>query len=249
MGVVLLCIWRFLLVKDLAGEWRSLRSGPGAIVIVAFGINSITFTLGIVETSVTVVLTAVATMPVFAALLSAVLLGERQGWFRWLAIVAAMAGVALVVSDGTNAAGVPGGSAVLGAFYGMLTALGLAVTFTIVRKHPELSVLPAAALGALASGLCGVVLSPGASLTAPSLWSVLCMGGLILPLSFTCLSLAPRYTSSAVVSLIMLLEMVIGPLWVWLGVGERPTGTMIFGAAFVSFVLVCYIARSETEHA
>jgi len=71
------------------------------------------------------------------------------------------------------------------------------------------------------------------------------MGLVILPLSFTCLNLAPRYTSAAVVSLLMLLEMVIGPFWVWLGTGERPSLMMITGAAFVTIVLVLHIMRTQ----
>ena len=63
----------------------------GLFVIATFSLNSVTFTLGIVETSASVVLTAVATMPVFAAILSAFLLQERQGWRGWAAIFTAMA--------------------------------------------------------------------------------------------------------------------------------------------------------------
>ena len=71
------------------------------------------------------------------------------------------------------------------------------------------------------------------------------MGVVILPLSFACLAVAPRYISSAVVSLLMLLEMVLGPFWVWLGVGERPTLLMICGATFVALVLGLHILRTQ----
>ena len=245
MGVVLLGIWRLGLAKAPAREWRTLMTVPGLVVILSFGFNSITFTLGIVETSVTIVLTAVATMPAFAAVLSRIWLGERQGRFGWLAIVGVMAGVALIVSDGGNAEGTPAGSPLLGAVYGMLTAFSLALTFTTVRRYPSLSVLPAAAIGALLSGLLGLFLSPVAALMAAPWWTVVVMGGVILPLSFTCLNLAPRYTTAAVVSLVMLLEMVMGPFWVWLGAGERPTPTMIAGAVFVIVVLIVYLRHTD----
>ena len=71
------------------------------------------------------------------------------------------------------------------------------------------------------------------------------MGLIILPISFTCLNLAARYTSSAIVSLLMLLEMVLGPFWVWLGIGERPTSTMIIGAAIVFVTLTLHILRTQ----
>ena len=153
-----------------------------------------------------------------------------------------------MVIDGENALGHPSGSVILGAFYGGLTALGLAIIFTMSRKYPDLAVVPAGALGAIISGILGFSLSSLDIVLQTPLWSVLIMGCIILPISFTCLFLAPRYTSSAIVSLIMLLEMVLGPLWVWIGIGERPSITMIFGSAIVLFGILIYIAGSNFSY-
>ena len=245
MGAMSLLLWRLFLTRNPRGEWRSLASWQGLLVIAAFSMNSATFTLGIVETSATVVLTAVATMPIFAAILSFFMLGERQGWLGWLAITAAMCGVVIVVMDGGNAIGSPDGSVLLGGIFGVLTAAGLALTFTMARKYNDLGILPAAALGAMISGFIGLFLSDISTITNVPIWTVLTMGLIILPISFTCLNLAPRYTSSAIVSLLMLLEMVIGPFWVWLGVGEQPTLIMIAGAGFVALVLTLHILRTQ----
>jgi drug/metabolite transporter (DMT)-like permease len=48
----------------------------------------------------------------------------------------------------------------------------------------------------------------------------------------------------------MLLEMVIGPFWVWLGIGEKPTNTMILGALMVLIILIFHIVRTQfkSEH-
>ena len=245
MGVTLLIVWRYLLTDNVEREWKSLVSVPGLVVIFSFGINSITFTLGIQETSVMVVLTALATMPIFAAILSSILMSESQGFLGWVTILFAMLGVYIVVGDGANAVGQPDGSTVLGAIYGGITAFGLALTFTVARKYKELGIIPAAALGSLFSGLVGFYFSSFDSVFTAPIWTLLVMGIIILPISFACLSLAPRYTSSAIVSLIMLLEMVIGPFWVWLGIGERPTVVMIFGAIIVLLVLVFHIIRTQ----
>ena len=245
MGIASLIIWRTLLAKNPSREWRSLFSWQGILVIVAFSINSATFTLGIVETSASVVLTAVATMPVFAAALSFLMLREKQGWLGWLAIFVSMCGVTIVVMDGNNAFASPEGSVELGAMYGVLTAIGLAFTFTMARKYQQLSILPAAAVGAIISGFIGLWLSDMSAITNAPIWPVLTMGLIILPISFTCLNLAARYTSSAIVSLLMLLEMVLGPFWVWLGIGERPTSTMIIGAAIVFVTLTFHILRTQ----
>ncbi len=245
MGITLLIIWRFLLNSEPAKEWRSLYTWQGLVVIFAFSVNSIFFTLGIIETSVMLVLTALATMPIFAAILSSFMLGEKQGWLGWVTIIAAMIGVFIVVYDGNNAIGKPEGSTILGAFFGAITAFGLALTFTMARKFPELGVVPAGAVGALISGIIGFYLSTEGNIFNAPIWTIFFMGVIILPVSFTFLIIAPRYTTSAIVSLIMLLEMVIGPFWVWFGIGERPSMIMIFGALVVIVVIVFHIFRTQ----
>ena len=245
MGLALLILWRYLLNTNVRQEWHSLSSIPGLIVIISFGLNSITFTLGIQETSVMVVLTALATMPIFAAILSSIFMRESQGVLGWITIIFAMAGVSIVVGDGSNAVGHPTGSTILGAIYGAITAFGLALTFTMARKYKELGIIPAAAIGSLLSGCVGFYFSSFDNLFVAPVWTIITMGVIILPISFACLSVAPRYTSSAVVSLIMLLEMVIGPFWVWLGIGERPTFIMILGAFLVLVVLIFHIVRTQ----
>ena len=191
------------------------------------------------------VLTAVATMPIFAAILSSFMMSEAQGMGGWLTIIAAMVGVAIVVSDGNNAISQPEGSPVLGAAYGAITAFGLALAFTMARKYRDLEVVPAAAVGALISGIIGFAFSTEGSIFNAPIWTVFTMGVVILPVSFAFLITAPRYTTSAIVSLIMLLEMVIGPFWVWFGIGERPSMIMIFGGCIVIVVIAFHIIRTQ----
>ncbi len=245
MGVMSFFLWWLLFTHRPIHDLRTVISWQGLLVVTTFCLNSVTFTLGIVETSASVVLTAVATMPIFAAILSTLLLQERQGWLGWVTILTAMIGVAIVVIDGGNAVGQPDGSVLLGALYGVLTAFGLAVTFTMARKYTWLAILPAAALGASISGVIGIALANPGSLFEMPLWTVLTMGFVLLPVSFTCLNLAPRFTSAAIVSLVMLLEMVIGPFWVWLGIGEQPSLTMIGGAGIVLGALAFHIFRTQ----
>jgi len=245
MGITLLIFWRLFQFSNTEKKISSIYSWQGIIVIFAFAINSVTFTLGIQETSVMVVLTAVATMPVFAAIFSIILMNESQGWGGWLTIIASMVGVLIVVSDGNNAVGQPEGSTVLGAIYGCITASGLALAFTMIRKYRELEVIPAAAIGSLISGIFGFLLSAEGSIFTAPVWTILTMGVLILPVSFGLISIAPRYTTSAIVSLVMLLEMVIGPFWVWIAIGERPSITMILGAFLVITVISFHIIRTQ----
>ena len=194
MGITLFLIWYFLFKSEPLKKLCSLFSFQGIIFILAFALNSICFTLGIIETSVMIVLTAVATMPVFAALLSIFIMKESLSWIGWITIITAMLGVFIVVTDGNSAVGHPDGSVILGAIYGIFTAICLALTFTMVRKFPKLEVMPAGAIGATLSGIIGFSLSSDIGIYNAPLWTLFSMGSFILPVSFTLLLIAAKYS-------------------------------------------------------
>jgi drug/metabolite transporter (DMT)-like permease len=66
-------------------------------------------------------------------------------------------------------------------------------------------------------------------------------------MSFFLLGYATRFTAAANVSLFMLLETVLGPLWVWLVVDERPTNQMIMGGVLVVASLIAYLLWSMKQ--
>ena len=246
MGITLFIIWLCFVNKNPRKELVSIITIPGILVMISMAFNSINFTLGVAETSIMVVLTALATMPLFAAVLSVFLLKERQPLLGWLILIIAIIGVGIVVNDGNNASNIPDGSVILGGFYGLMTALGLAFTFTLARKYEWLAVIPATCAASLISGIIAFYISPeiGIDFSAPI--SVIVMGIIICPFSFALLLIAPKYTQASMVSLIMLLEMILGPIWVWIGIGEAPTATMIFGSFIVLSSILMYIRISKS---
>ena len=82
---------------------------------------------------------------------------------------------------------------------------------------------------------------------ALALGSLMVMGVFVLPLAFFALMVAPRYTSATTVGLIMLTESIMGPFWVWVGTGERPSWLMVVGSAIVIGSLAYYFLAAETE--
>ena len=95
--------------------------------------------------------------------------------------------------------------------------------------------------GALLAGLMGLLVAGPGRITDGNVAAILVTALLILPASFFSLSQASRYTQAANVSLLMLLETVLGPLWVWIALGEAPTARMLTGGAIVLASLALYI--------
>ncbi|MHA6347012.1 DMT family transporter [Roseivivax sp. CAU 1761] len=226
-----------------AGTARALSSRAGLTVIASQTANAVLFPAGIALAPVAVMLLAVACVPVAAALLSRLLYGERTGRATWAAIAAVLSGIALAVT-GKGELGLDAG-ALAGALCGLGVACSLALTFVTLRHNPGVPILPAMGMGSLAAGMLGLAALGGSGLFDGNVPAILVTGLLIVPVSFFALSSASRHTAAANVSLLMLLETALGPLWVWLGTGEAPTPRMLAGGAVVLGALALYIEHSR----
>ena len=240
IGGSLCVLWVLFEGRRALGQTRGLATLPALVIIIANFINAMAFNFATMETSITVVVTALATAPLLAAALAYIVLAERTTRRTWLAIALSMIGVLIVIMNGDGALQAPEGNVWLGGFLGFLAALGIAVVFVTTRRHPDVPVLPATGIGAILSGLVGLVMAPVGAIMTGNALAIGLMGLIIMPVSWGLLTLAPRHTSPTIVSLFMLLEMVLAPFWVWLGTGEQPSLPMIGGAALVLATLIIY---------
>jgi drug/metabolite transporter (DMT)-like permease len=186
------------------------------------------FILSVTRNTVANTLVLMSVGPFFVALFGRIFLGERVPLRTWSAIAAGLAGIGLMFSEGLNA----------GRTAGNFLALGVPVAFALNvvilrRTHAKVNMVPAVMLAGLFSIL---VSAPLAWPLTPNLQdlSVLCvMGWLQLGLGCVLMTLATRYLSAGEVGLLALLETTLGPIWVWLGIGERPTNIALLGGLIV----------------
>jgi drug/metabolite transporter (DMT)-like permease len=208
------------------------RAGLGFAVCLA--VSSGCFIVALNHASVAQVLFIQAIAPVLAALLGRGLLGERLGVRTGIAMVVALAGVGVMV-------GSPSGGGALGDALSVVMSLSFAVAIVIARHRREVSMAPATGLAQLLLMVAAapVALAGHAHLGASDvLWLALFGGGQI-GLGLIFLTIGARLIPAAQVALISLLEVVLGPLWVWLAVGERPSlATVIGGVIVVGAVLL-----------
>lgn len=206
--------------------------------------SNVAFIVGIAQTSVSVILFALATSPIFGAYFSRLILREKTHLSTWLATAATLIGIAITVADASHATAAPDGSVLFGAICGLTASAAIGLNFVLLRKHDDLPVAAIVGTGSLWSALLGfAVIGPSTLLDGNWLMISVC-GLIILPISFFCLTSASRYTAAANIGLLMLLETILGPIWVWLGVGEAPTTQMVFGGAIVVITLALYVSYS-----
>ena len=211
--------------------------------------NTSFFAFAISLAPVAIVLVAVATVPIISVILSAVFLGERASLRSWCIILTVMLGIVISVYGDLRGDLEFNMPTVLGALLGLAVAFSLAINFIVVRQDRTVEFELALGIGALIAGLTAFALSPPATdVTLSSALIISLTGLIILPVSFVMLSRASRYTTASNVSMLMLLETVLGPLWVWMVIDERPSHLTIAGGALV-ITAIFYFLLSERKNA
>ena len=199
----------------------------GVLVAVLFGIQTVLFIVSITNTEVANTLVAVSAAPLFAAIYQRVFFGQRIGRRLLAVITVAMLGIGIMVSGSLGRGNVWGDLAGLGA------AAGLGGSFVVIGRHRDRTMVPAMALGGLVAALFALPLASPLTATTSDFRYLAISGLVVLPLGFGLLAVAPRYIPGAEVALITLLEAVLGPIWVWLALGEVPAPAAVLGGAMV----------------
>lgn len=246
MGAVFLVAWA-LTSADRRGDLARLGGGAAFVIVLCQAVNAVLFPVGIASAPVAPVLIGVATAPIWAAILGRVLYGESTSRATWVTIAVVLAGLLYAVTDKGETA--LNAAALTGLACGMGVALALGLNFVTLRHHPRLPLLLAIGLGALGAGALGWAVTGPSRMTDGAVWAILVCGIAILPLSFFALSQASRHTSAANVGLLMLLETVLAPLWVWLALGEAPGARMLTGGAVVVGALALYLLHGHRRRA
>lgn len=246
MGFVLIALWRFQ-ARDASREFRTITTRAGATIIACQFFNTLFFCLGIAIAPVAIVLLGLSTVPVFAALFAWFILGERTSALTWVAIGLVIVGIGLAVSGKTEGGMRFDPATVAGALFGLGVAVVLALNFVTLRARPDLPIPLLIGCGALIVGVLSSALTGPQAMMQGTIWPMIVTGAVILPVSFVALSVAARHTHASNVSLLMLMETVLAPAWVWLVIGETPTLRMILGGAIVIVSLAFYLLLLRRE--
>ena len=216
--------------------WHVFRQigWAGIVTGIIFGAGTCAFILGMTHTTVANTLFIVSTSPLFAALIAWLVLREAVPTRTWGAIAVTVIGIAVIVSGGLDIGSVLGNLAALAA------ALTLAVNFCTLRHYQDRNMVPAMAVGGLTAALIALPLAAPLSIGGDDLPVLAVMGLVMIPLSFGLLFVGPRYLPAPEVGLMLLLEAVLGPLWVWVVIGEDPGIAAIIGGAIVIGALAAH---------
>jgi len=241
MATALLC---FLVGRYGRETWARFR----AIPIFALIISASFFTAGstLYVTSLTLVSTATisvigASSPIFTGLLSPWVTGERPGLEAWVAAGLALAGVGVIAWDGLE------GGRMIGIIVSLLVPISFAGQTLMLRRYRGYDMVPALCTGGFGcfviAGLLGFTAghaAGGFDVDFKSVMILAAMGPLQLAIPAIYYAKGAKSVSAVTLSLIVMLDAVLNPLWPWLAFGEQPGkaafagGGIITGAVLIS---------------
>ncbi len=219
-----------------------INGKAGLVIILLYVTGNLTFITSVFNTSIANVVFILALTPLFAALMSFVWFRENLQPVTWAALMISLFGVSIIVWSGLK------NDSIFGDLMAAATAMTMAMAFTITRKTGKDMSMSPIMVGAITAVISlvasGTVARDGINVGVlnlrpeQSLWMLL-NGMVIMPLSYSLLSLGPRYITASEVALFLLLETALAPVWVWLAVGEKvPVSTLIGGAIILTTLLV-----------
>ena len=218
----LLIIYKTKLINELINNgWH------GFAYACVFTITNIVFVISIENTNVANTLIMIALAPMLSAIISFIFLKENPDQKTWVAIIITTLSVIYIFYDALDAGDF------LGNFLGLVCATGLAVGAVIIRSAKKISLVPSAMLGKLMVALIALFFAnqfklEGYDLTIIPLMCIMCVA-----IPFVLITLAPRYITAAEVNLFFLLETILGPIWVWMVIHERPSIETITGGIVI----------------
>jgi drug/metabolite transporter (DMT)-like permease len=204
----------------------------GVAVAVCVAIASSSFIIALNHEGVARVLFILAVSPMLAALLARVTLGERISRRTVFAMGLALAGVAVMLGD-------PGEASLVGDALAVLCALAFAVVVVITRWRHDVSMAPATCLSQAILVVAFLPFATPGDIAGDDVFWLAALGIGQIGLGFALLTVGARLIPAAQVGLITLLEIVLGPLWVWLALDERPgTLTLVGGAIVIAAIVI-----------
>lgn len=243
---VVFLFWRGLLLalSFFVISWARYRSRlvpeirkcghKGLFCAGAFAISTLGFVVGMKNTAAGNVLVILNTAPVIAALIAWAVWKETLPLRTWVIILVCVAGATLM------AVGEFGKGDPIGLIMAVVAATALASNLNVARSRPESDMSVMLMFGALV--LAGVAaLLGGAQLPSSRDFffiALLCL--VFLPTACILIQIGPRYIPAAEVSLMLLLETVLGSFLVWLFLGEVPTRLSLVGGAIVFSALAVH---------
>ena len=205
---------------------------PGFIAGVILSLGFCGYVVAMYSTTVANTNFIISLQILFLAIFGYFFLKEKISLITLFSIILALAGVLIMV----------GNSLTPGELTGNLAAFSMPITFAvlivIVRKYPSIDMVPAQFVAGICCCFIGYFLSNKIMISYHDIFLGFLAGFFQIGFGFIFITIGARTTPSAMVGIIMLSESVLGPMWAFLFVSERPSIFSLIGGAIILFAVL-----------
>jgi drug/metabolite transporter (DMT)-like permease len=235
-----------VLLFQKTNPWKAVRDAgvPGLVSGLMWAIMFTAFLFALSMTTTANTLVVMSVSPLLTVLFASMFLKDPVPLGTWLAAGVAAVGIALMFGFSLE-------KHFVGMAIAFLIPVAAAINVVVLRASAaKLDLVPAIMLGGALSCLIALPFALPFSATPRDLLLLAFLGVTQLGLPCMLLVLASRSLLAPEIALLGLLEVVLGPLWAWLGAGEVPAESTILGGSVVLGALVAnelYTARQFTK--
>jgi drug/metabolite transporter (DMT)-like permease len=209
---------------------------PGLVAIPIAVVSMGAYVIALKLTTVANVMIIYATVPFVAAGIAFLWIGERSGPRVLLASTIALAGIVILAGSATRRQDISGNAVAF------LMTLAFGGQLVMARRNHRLDM---AVVNSIAAALCAMLCWPLAASGLPTAYQlvVLALFGITTTsLAYLLFLIGGRYIPSGEAGLLGLIDVVLGPFWVWLAFGERPGGAAFVGGSLVLASVFWYLS-------
>ena len=212
---------------------------PGLLAGMMLAVTVITFIQSLTHTTVANTLFVLGAIPFVTAALAWMFLSERPNSATLVTMAIAFGGIVIMIGEGFT----------IGSAYGnvmaLLATLCFAIYAVLVRRYRQIDMLPAILISTFIIMAVVALMRQGElEISRQGLLLCLLWGGVMSGFTSAVFIFASRHVVAAELTLFMLLEFALGPVWVWLFINEIPSRWTLVGGVLVISALV---GRSLSE--
>ena len=209
------------------------KSGFPAIIAGLFlSLSFVAYIAAMSLTTVANVVFIISTQTIFLAIFGYLFLKEKISLKGFISIFLALIGMIIMVGNSINQ----------GTLLGNVISFAIPINFTIlvmiIRKFPELDMIPAIFYSGIFSGIYGLFLSSSLTFSMNDIIMGFLLGVPQLAFGFICVTIGTKTTKALTVGLLMLLETIFAPIWVWIFLNEVPPSSVLIGGLIIILAVV-----------
>lgn len=245
LGVFMFSSTAFTLFFKQRDVIRNIFKNSFVILFVCallMGISNIFFISAIRSTSVANVVIIFSTAALFSAFFSYLFYREKIGKNIYIASFFMFIGLFIIFNDKLEVGNIKGN------LFALVCTILFAISFVLLARYKKVSRVALTAISGIVVSSISFFLVDSLYIDFKTLVIVMIMGLLITPISRVLIGNGTKYINASEVSLLMIIETIMAPIWVWLFLNEVPSSYTFIGGSIIFLTLIVnsvYTMKSE----